>query len=116
MCRPTVISNLKNGSHQLQVRTFDLVKRKRMKEHLQLKVKGNGRGMPLVCRGGGVATISDNKPQNGRATNYKFKDNSDLVKRKRIEGASAGRTLIQEDDVLVCLDGYVLFPWDTVIP
>ncbi|KAB1253635.1 hypothetical protein Cadr_000003353 [Camelus dromedarius] len=43
MCRPTVISNLKNGSHQLQVKTLDLVKRKRMKEHLQWKVKGKER-------------------------------------------------------------------------
>ncbi|KAB1253626.1 hypothetical protein Cadr_000003354, partial [Camelus dromedarius] len=38
---PTVISNLKDGSHQLQVRTLDLVKPKRMKEHLQLKAHGD---------------------------------------------------------------------------
>nr|XP_031301077.1 uncharacterized protein LOC116150708 isoform X1 [Camelus dromedarius]XP_031301078.1 uncharacterized protein LOC116150708 isoform X1 [Camelus dromedarius] len=50
---PTVISNLKNGSHQLQVKTLDLVKRKRMKEHLQWKVKGKERNASCgwVCLG-----------------------------------------------------------------
>ncbi|KAB1253625.1 hypothetical protein Cadr_000003355, partial [Camelus dromedarius] len=53
---PTVISNLRMGATQLQVRTLDLVKPKRMKEHLQLKVKEKERGMRLVgmCVCGGV--------------------------------------------------------------
>lgn len=43
------LRNLKR-SQQLQVRTFHLVQRERMKEHLHFQVKGKGRGMPLgVC-------------------------------------------------------------------